>query len=391
MARNTSSPTNDHDGSRTDGGIAVIQTFVWIMTFGLTLMSMYEFIEPDAGGFSVNLKRLVTALSITIGGYGVSRLAIVRGAPLAAAGSVAALAASALTFAVLTPTIIVLSFMALSGPEVRKQDAQEKCPAIRLTASQLDEVSLARASIERTIKVIKSDTDRRFVAERDKGRETGNASVKGRPQPIANLYQDAHSASAEAEDLLARGSRDRGSAVRDIATLADDCERAAADPRKWRKDGSATVSALYDRAGARIRELGQAAPLSAARNLVDQLRDLSAKTGNTGNAKLDEARGIVRAHADRLDKELAGLPRMPEGLPPLTATPLLVSAFEPSKFAAVWHNGLIALLVEGGSPLLWTYAFVRAKRRQRSDDQSDRDANDHDDPSPPRPNGRGRP
>lgn len=372
-----------------DGGIATTQAVVWVLTFFFILVSMFEFIEPDAGGFAVNFKRLIAAIAITVGGYGVSRLAILKGAPLAAAGSGAARIASALTFAVLTPTIVTLSFLALAAPEVRKMDAIEKCQAIRLAASQFDEVALARTNVERSVKVIRTDMQQRAVGEADGGRETGKPSVKGRPQPVTNLYLTAQRYSGTAEDQLSRGGTERVSAVRDIATLADDCERITADAKKWRKDGPAAVSALYDKAGARLRELGQAAPLAAVHNLVDQLRTLGGGDGEVENTALGAGRRVVRGHADRLDKELSALPRMPEGLAPLAATPLLVAALEPSKFAATWPSALIAVLVEGGSPLLWIYAFVRAQRRNRSGDDRDID-DDHDGPSPPRPNGRGR-
>jgi hypothetical protein len=376
-----------HRSDHSDGGIATLQAVVWVLTFLFMLISMFEFIEPDAGGFAVNFKRLVAAVAITVGGYGISRLAIMQGAPLAAAGSGVAQLASALTFGVLTPTIVILSYLALAGPEVRRMNGIGNCSAIRLSASQLDEIALAHANAERSVKVIRADVQQRGAAEADRGRESGKASVRGRPQPVANVYQNAQRYAGLAEEQLLRGATDRASAVRDVASLADECERATADPQKWRKDGPATVAAIYDRAGARLRELAQAAPLGSVRGLIDQLRTLGATDGDVENTALEAARRVIRDHADRLDKELAALPRMPEGLAPLAATPLLVAAFEPSKFAATWPSGLIAILVEGGSPLLWIYAYVRAQRRLRYGEAFD----DDDAPSPPRPNGRGRP
>jgi len=368
---------------RRDRTLSFVQMMVWTLTGGLVLLASFELIEPDAGGFAANLKRVLATLAITFGGYSVSRLAIVRGAPLAAQGSVLAGAASALTFAVLTPTIVVLSFLALSAPEVRKTDALEKCQLIRQAASQLDEVVLARTALEKSIKAIGVDLQARAHGEATRGRESGKKSVPGRPQPVTTLYEDARRYAGLAEDQLARGGAERIAAVRDLASVADDCERLISDPKKWRKEGSAAVGAIYDRAGGRLRELAQAAPLSGVRSLSDQLRTL-ASSDTIDKGAIEDARRVVRGHSDRLDRELANLPRMPDALPPMAASPVLVAAFEPSKFAGTWHNLLIALLVEGGSPLLWMYAFVHAQRQNRDDDLDD--DGDDDDVGPP--NGR---
>lgn len=362
-----------------ESSLAVLNAVTWFAVGGLTLVAAPELVQAGEGGFLVNLKRLLLAGGVMIGGLGITRLCLLRGAPLAAQGSTLALAASIGAYAVLSPLTVSIGYMGFAAPEVPKIEARERCAVIREQAGTFDQVAVGQVRFGRQLEGPENDLRTRSRQEAQDGRGTGKKSAQNRPQPITHLYGDGERVLAKAREQFQRAESERTQKISQLQQIAEDCERTIALNRLWAKNGAGAVAAHYDRAAGLTREIGQAVPVEVAKGIAPELRGLGASIVAEDRQAVDDARSVLRQHADRLEKAVIELPRSPEPMPPLAPSSLISAAFEPAKLQALWPYLLLAMLIEGGSPLSWVFAYVLA--RSRVEETEPENPEDGDQPS----------
>lgn len=365
--------------------VRVLQAATYIGIGGMMLLGAGDIIQPGETGLIVTLKRTLAAVLLSGGSYLATKLAIEKGAPAAADGSGLGIAASVATYCIVCPLCVGVSYVSMASKDVIRIDAREKCGIIREYAATVDGAAVVQAQLGRLAEGIQADMTTRSLEEAKIGRTTTRPSKKDLPQPVANAFMDGARAAATAAEEFQKADPVRSQKLRDLAAIADRCEQQIANSKKWSKGGIADVIASYDQASTLARELAIVTPVVSARTLADSLRKINL-SAITDFKAADEVRTTARLHAERLERELAALPRMPEPMPPATPVPVIAAAFDQSKLQSLYPLLMISILCEMGSPLAWIFAYLSAGRRSDDDDDQDGDS----DSLPQRPNGRAR-
>jgi hypothetical protein len=308
-------------------------------------------------GTAANFKALLISASGTLVTYGVNRLSIEKGAPLAAIGFIAAGVLSVAAILVVGTAMFASTFSGLALKDVAQRRLQDHGAALTSFVAERNAASLASARVGPRLSVIAEDLTQYVECEIATGCLSGRGGSAG--SVAIALEKLARSAGTVAGQFAAGET----SAQRSLAGLnlsLADYQKAlnGTESDVWQKQGE--LLKIHGRIEQQAGALSEAIPTALVKSYADELAKGMTIAGRPEATSAINA--VLAAHADGLKEMLADENAVTGSPPAFPARPGVADALGYlAEFASIAGIVFVAEMV---LPItLWTYAYLRLSWR----------------------------
>ncbi|MFG1339979.1 hypothetical protein [Xanthobacter autotrophicus] len=297
-------------------------------------------------GLMPMLKAGLLAAGATIVSYGVNRLAVERGAPLAVVGYKSAAVLSVVGILAVGGGLFGATYPGLVFRDVEQLRLEAHGRDLATYAAAHAEGAAGAARIAPAMAAIRDDLEAKFTCEVSASCVSGKA--KGGHGSVARALDDKRGRAAAILTQIEQGERGRAAALRTTNTLQASYDRAASSDDLAAKEKRRVLQGLDLELKQAVAVLDEAVPVALLTAYGEEL-----KAGGEHPALA----AILRGHGASLDRVIAGLPEKATAAPAFPR-PTGVS----DTFGFIGHFlpiAAIAAVTELVFPIsLWLYTYL---------------------------------
>lgn len=321
-----------------------------IITAGSVLSgAMLGFAMPSlVGGAGIMplVKAGLLAAGATIVSYGVNRLAVERGAPLAVVGYKSAAVLSVVGILAVGGGLFGATYPGLVFRDVEQLRLEAHGRDLATYAAAHAEGAAGASRIAPAMAAIRDDLEAKFACEVTASCVSGKA--KGGHGSVARALDDKRGRAAALFTQVEQGERGRATAQRTINTLQANYDRAASSEDLAAREKRRALQGIDLELKQAVAALDEAVPVALLTAYGEELK---------GGSEHPALAAILRGHGASLDRVIAGLPEKAAAAPAFPRPTGVTDTF--GYIANFLSIAAIAAVTELVFPLsLWIYSYL---------------------------------